>query len=230
MSLFCPINLKKTVPNVVATLHTWRGIEEAGHRGGETADLLEFRADLLLEQIRGATLRPFPLPVILTVRAVEEGGKAPENLQERKDIYSSLLKIAHLIDVELLFALQLESVIQEAREAERKVILSFHDFTGTPSIDTLRTKIDQAATLGADLCKIATTTETGRDLSTLLSLLEHDSPLPLALMGMGKYGKISRPLLAQAGSRLNYGYLDQPLVPGQWPAAELKRLIQQLES
>jgi 3-dehydroquinate dehydratase-1 len=42
---------------------------------------------------------------------------------------------------------------------------------------------------------------------------------------MGPLGRISRLVLAAAGSRLNYGYLDRPQVPGQWPAAELARRI-----
>jgi 3-dehydroquinate dehydratase-1 len=38
---------------------------------------------------------------------------------------------------------------------------------------------------------------------------------------MGPLGKVSRLVLAAAGSRLNYGYLDKPQVAGQWPAREL---------
>jgi 3-dehydroquinate dehydratase-1 len=44
-------------------------------------------------------------------------------------------------------------------------------------------------------------------------------------MGMGPLGKVSRLVLAAAGSRLNYGYLDKPQVKGQWPALELVRRI-----
>ena len=44
-------------------------------------------------------------------------------------------------------------------------------------------------------------------------------------MGMGPMGRVSRLVLAAAGSCLNYGYLDRAQVPGQWPAAELKRRI-----
>ena len=40
---------------------------------------------------------------------------------------------------------------------------------------------------------------------------------PLSVMGMGKFGKLSRPLLACAGSVLNYGFLDAVQVPGQGP-------------
>jgi 3-dehydroquinate dehydratase len=37
-------------------------------------------------------------------------------------------------------------------------------------------------------------------------------------------------LLGQLGSVLNYGYLDESTVPGQWPAAELKSLLATLRA
>jgi 3-dehydroquinate dehydratase-1 len=47
-------------------------------------------------------------------------------------------------------------------------------------------------------------------------------------MGMGPLGKVSRLVLAAAGSRLNYGYLDKPQVAGQWPALELARRLEEI--
>jgi 3-dehydroquinate dehydratase-1 len=47
-------------------------------------------------------------------------------------------------------------------------------------------------------------------------------------MGMGPVGKLSRLVLAKAGSVLNYGYLLEANAPGQWPAWELKSLIDQI--
>jgi 3-dehydroquinate dehydratase-1 len=47
-------------------------------------------------------------------------------------------------------------------------------------------------------------------------------------MGMQKLGKVSRLTLAVAGSRLNYGYLGEPQVSGQWPARLLKQRLAEL--
>jgi 3-dehydroquinate dehydratase-1 len=47
-------------------------------------------------------------------------------------------------------------------------------------------------------------------------------------MGMGRFGKVSRLLLAQAGSVLNYGYLDRPNASGQWEATILKQRLKEL--
>ena len=48
---------------------------------------------------------------------------------------------------------------------------------------------------------------------------------------MGPLGRASRPVLAAAGSVLNYGYLGGGAqVPGQWPAARLRARIDELHS
>jgi 3-dehydroquinate dehydratase len=47
-------------------------------------------------------------------------------------------------------------------------------------------------------------------------------------MGMGAYGKVSRLVLAQAGSCLNYGYLGTANASGQWPVSVLKARIAEL--
>jgi 3-dehydroquinate dehydratase-1 len=61
-------------------------------------------------------------------------------------------------------------------------------------------------------------------------LFAEPAPLPLAVMAMGRFGKVSRLLFAQAGSVLNYGYLATANAPGQWPAARLRELFAELAS
>jgi len=59
-------------------------------------------------------------------------------------------------------------------------------------------------------------------------LANEKGALPLSVMGMGTYGKVSRLVLAQAGSCLNYGYLGAANASGQWPVAALKARIAEL--
>jgi 3-dehydroquinate dehydratase-1 len=47
-------------------------------------------------------------------------------------------------------------------------------------------------------------------------------------MGMREFGKVSRLALAQAGSVLNYGFLGELQVPGQWPVAVLKERLREI--
>jgi 3-dehydroquinate dehydratase-1 len=72
--------------------------------------------------------------------------------------------------------------------------------------------------------KIATVTESPGSVARLLTLLD-GSPAPLAVMGMGTLGRASRLLFARAGSVLNYGWLAEPQVRGQWSAPDLRDLL-----
>ena len=59
-------------------------------------------------------------------------------------------------------------------------------------------------------------------------VLSNRSKLPLSVMGMGALGKVSRLGFAEAGSVLNYGYLDRPNASGQWEATLLKQRLKEL--
>ena len=43
-----------------------------------------------------------------------------------------------------------------------------------------------------------------------------------------EFGKISRLALAQAGSVLNYGYLGELQVPGQWAVGTLRERLREI--
>jgi 3-dehydroquinate dehydratase-1 len=103
-------------------------------------------------------------------------------------------------------------------------VVSFHDFRRTPDLPRLREVVRKSARAGADIVKIATYLRDAKDLVALL-ILQAGTKVPLATMGMGPLGKVSRLVLAATGSRLNYGYLDKPQVEGQWPALELARRL-----
>jgi len=85
-----------------------------------------------------------------------------------------------------------------------------------------RTRTWQLIMTGRDLRHV--TLDTQADMARLLTLLG-ESEGPLAVMGMGTLGRAARLLFARAGSVLNYGWLDRPLVPGQWSAAEFRELL-----
>lgn len=135
-----------------------------------------------------------------------------------------LLPKASLLDLEVRSLSQMGVLLDAARGAGVGILASFHDFRATPSPARLRETVRRAVDAGADAVKVATVTESAADLARLLDLLER-SPLPIAVMGMGRLGMASRIALAAAGSVLNYGWLDRPNVPGQWAASELRALL-----
>ena len=146
----------------------------------------------------------------------------------RREALLDLLPAAALVDVEIRSLGGMRQVLSEARKADVGVIASFHDFQKTPSSARLQVLVKQASDAGADVLKIATHTKTPGDVARLLDLLEK-TPRPLAVMGMGPLGMASRVMLAAAGSVLNYGWLHQPNVTGQWSAKDLRGILKKIE-
>jgi 3-dehydroquinate dehydratase-1 len=120
------------------------------------------------------------------------------------------------------------ALLAEARERGVVVIVSDHCFQRTPAMTVLHRRLEAAYAAGADLAKVACRTEDAADLARVMGLFAQSKGRPLSVMGMGPMGKISRLLCARLGSALNYGYLDQPQVPGQWSAPLLKARVTEL--
>lgn len=168
------------------------------------------------------------VPLIVTVRHPAEGGVNRLSFARRAKLYAQFLPYAAYLDIELRSLPKLTATVQAARAAGVQVIASFHDFKTTPSAAKLRQTIRAAHRAGADICKIAARADTPAAFARLLAPLAEKQPLPLSVMGMGAFGKISRLVFAQAGSVLNYGYLEKPNASGQWEATLLKKRLAEL--
>lgn len=190
-------------------------------------DVLEFRIDPLADRLLEVehVLRSVKVPVLLTVRHPAEGGIHNLAAARRKELYRRFLPFAVLVDVELRSLPAFADIVDEAKSAECGVVVSNHDFQKTPTLKQLIDRRNRAFGAGADVFKVACATPEARDLARLLDFASRPAKGLLAAMGMGRFGKVSRLALAEAGSVLNYGYLDKPNAPGQWEARELKRLI-----
>jgi 3-dehydroquinate dehydratase-1 len=222
-------------PAVVGTVHSVSSLTEALHLRKGACDWVELRIDNFfpsrLTNLRAAAAS-LKIPAIVTVRHPSEGGMAREiNARQRRALYGEFLGAAGLVDIELRQAGPMAAVIAQARAAGIGVILSHHDFHRTPAATKLRQLARRARDAGADIFKVAATTREPRDLAMLIEFLANEKrTLPLAVMGMGRFGKISRLVLAEAGSCLNYGFLGKPNASGQWPVALLKARIAELQT
>ena len=112
---------------------------------------------------------------------------------------------ADYLDVELRSASVLRSLLALAKKKKVRRIISFHNFKSTPNARILAAKAREAKSHGADIFKIATRTDTPMELGRLLDFITKNRlDVPLAVMGIGRLGAISRVLLARAGSVLIY--------------------------
>jgi len=225
-----PANKLSIKPRVTGIIDSEASLRAALRLGPEDLDLFEIRVDAfagrqdrILEKLPG-----LKLPLIITVRHPLEGGLNPLSIRERRACFEMFLPHAKLIDVELRSTTALAGIIARAREEKVVVVLSYHDFAGTPSRARLDALARKAAKAGADIFKVATVASTPADVASLLSLMRPRRKLPLSIMGMGPFGKVSRLVFAQAGSVLNYGFLHKAQVSGQWPAVLLKKRIEEL--
>ena len=211
-------------PAVVGIVDSPAALRAAGRLQRGEVDFLEWRADFL-----GTGIVESKIPWIVTARHPAEGGQNAMSATARREALLELLPAAVLVDVESRSLRGMKEVLTEARKAGVGVIASFHDFQKTPPTSRLEDLVKLACDAGADVLKIATRADSPADVARLLNLLEN-SPLPLAVMGMGRLGIASRVMLAAAGSVLNYGWLHRPNVTGQWSARELRGILTALSA
>ncbi len=232
------MNLKKNSnqlflqSNIVGTIHSPESLRAALELKACDLDFLEVRVDAFAGE-PDHVLKLLPklnIPVIVTVRHYREGGARPMPLIERRTLFDQFLPHAKLIDIELRSVKPLASTIEKARAAGVGLILSHHDFKSTPTGASLQLLARQARRAGADIFKVATFTSSLANLVKFLGFMQRARRVPLSVMGMGRFGKVSRLLFAQAGSVLNYGFLHSAQVSGQWPALLLKQRVDELRN
>jgi 3-dehydroquinate dehydratase-1 len=220
--------LNDPAPKVVGTVHQRQDIDLIiGWGESHPVDILEYRLDCLIPAGTdpSAAMAKVSLPAIITARHPAEGGE--NNLDEaaRLKVLQDHLPLATAADIELQSRHLILEFAPHLRDQNKSLIVSIHDFAQTPSPEMLRDMTAEAVSLGADIVKIATFLNNIADLTRLIDFISENQSTPLSIMGMGPLGPASRLLLAQYGSRLNYGYLSQANAPGQWPADILKSTI-----
>ncbi len=200
----------------VADAAAWRAVCAAA----PACDVAELRADgLTAAELAEVDLSRCPLPVLLTVRCPGEGGLNPNlTTEDRARIAPSLLPHAAALDWEIAHLAAAPQVVEAAHAAGIPVIASAHDFEKTPDAAYCRALEQQARELGADVVKFAFRLNRYEDIQCGIDLLRGASG-PMAVMGMGALGAVSRLVYAQHGSALVYGYVgNSPTAPGQWSA------------
>jgi 3-dehydroquinate dehydratase type I len=214
-------------PLVVGVIASRADLERAV-RMRRPPDLFELRLDRLagiadrVEQV----LPKLRKPLIITARDPREGGVNKLRLPQRRDLLARFLDHADYIDVELRLTSALRPLLELAEKKNVWRIISFHDFKSTQKLNVLRAKVQNAKALRADIFKIATRTDTPMELGRLLDFMTNSGVnLPLAVMGIGKLGAISRVLLARAGSALVYASVREANdIEGQLSLEQLRAL------
>ena len=204
------------------------------NRAAGWADLLEIRLDHLKKPDLAALLTDPPRPVIVTNRLESEGGKFRGTESDRLAILEKALQFKPaMMDLELSAG---ERVIGEftRKKDGTRLIISFHDFKGTPDLSVLEDLLKRIKDARGDLAKIVTRVGTAEDLLRLKSLLDKAAAIeqPLAAFGMGRLGRFSRVLAPIWGSVLSYAAIGEgkEAAPGQMTGFEMRRLFKKSEN
>jgi 3-dehydroquinate dehydratase-1 len=103
------------------------------------------------------------------------------------------------VDAEEIFK---KTIVGAAGSAGCRVIVSSHNFDGTPPREVLKKVVDTCFVSGADIAKIACRVLSERDNARLLGLL--DDPRPLVVIGLGKKGAKTRVMAPLLGGAFTY--------------------------
>lgn len=210
--------------------------------GSAQTDVVEFRVDFLdiaLDAGKLAALGPQVAtqlngkPLIVTFRTKAEGGNKTIADADYGALYETLLKarFADLIDVEMFRS---EAVVRRlvagAHQVGAFIVMSNHDFSGTPPAAELLARLRRQQELGADVLKLAMMPRDPSDVLELLratwEMASRYAERPMMTMSMGGTGVVSRLAGEIFGSAMCFGMIGRASAPGQ---VEVERLAAVLD-
>ncbi len=224
-------------------------------RSVPVADAIELRMDLiadanLAQLIAAARDASERIKIIVTCRRPEEALLPADGATARRKSPCSakdkieLLKqaIAHgadFIDIELAcgekMIRQLQSFCRRRKSATR-LIVSWHDISGTPSLPKLKEIFRACVAAGADVVKVVPYARNLTDNLKVLSLIVYagEQNQEIIAMCMGELGQISRAMAPLWGSCLSFAVLPggKKSAPGQltvYAMREIQHLLQHQE-
>ena len=168
-------------------------------------DLVEFRfdriSDLKILEVIGETKKEFK--IIATDRGKRDAASRKKLLQAAAESGFDF------VDVDLEDPASHE-IIPVLKGSKSQLIISYHDFSGTPSSDALSKLLIKERLSGGTVCKIVTTAKYPRDNLTILSFVESNaSTARLVSFAMGRIGIPSRVLTTLYGAEFTFASLDE---------------------
>ncbi len=215
-----------TIEELVAT---------AGRAITQGADCLEWRADhfpgigdarAVCEACRTLGTALSQVPLICTMRSTGQGGALGLPAEEHVALLRAVIEGGgpDLVDIEANIGDDaVRELVARAHERDVRVIVSHHDFAGTPETERMVALLVHLASLGADIPKLAVMARATPDAHRLMratALARERLDVPLATMAMGAAGQRTRLTGEVFGSALTFCALGAASAPGQVELAE----------
>jgi 3-dehydroquinate dehydratase/shikimate dehydrogenase len=190
---------------------------------------LEFRIDYLPDPEQGvAAIRKFlqrhsDCAILATCRRHQNHGRFNGSIEEQLRVLEAAIDAgAKAIDIEIESAENCTEKLEPLRSLAY-VLLSYHNYSGTPPLDTL---VRRMARISADGYKIVTTARKPSDSYRVLALARAYSKLPMILLAMGEAGFATRVLSTAFGGLYTYAAptTAEGTASGQIGAKQLRHL------
>lgn len=196
-------------------------------------DLVEIRLDHLrsiknLWKIRECT----ELPLIATFRL--DDSKAFYERLDGKNVHTILEACNEGFDyVDLdLSTPRIHTISEKLRDVGVRIIISHHDYDGTPSTSGFRKILDEELSLKPEVCKIVGTAKNYADNLAYLNFISEAKGVRLVCFGMGREGTLSRIFSPLLGGAFTYAspHGGPKSAPGQLTIADLRKIYALMEA
>lgn len=194
-------------------------------------DVVEIRLDAMQFPDVEACIKRISLPILFTNRPVWEGGSFAGGEEERlKPLLAAARQGAAYVDLELRADISLREQLQsQCADSGCRLILSWHDFSGTPPVSKLNSLVREMEAAGAAIGKVVTTARDADDVLRVLSLLSAPGSKRFCVSAfcMGEAGRISRFATIYLGGAMTYVAPDEKsaTAPGQFSARQMANLV-----
>jgi 3-dehydroquinate dehydratase type I len=194
------------------------------------ADLLEWRLDVTSNPEVEAIIQQAPLPVIATVRSVDQGGRFVGSKAEQLQLNLQAAESGcSYLDWEFCRG---EPLPAELTPLRNRVILSYHNFHETPLDGELGSLFQEMAGTGAEVLKIVTWAQKREDNLRVLSLIGHGRRQDQKVVAfcLGPLGRISRVACLLVGGVFTYAALETgaEAASGQLTLSEIRQTLELL--
>jgi len=190
---------------------------------------LEFRLDYLTNPMDGiGAIRKFlterpECTLMATCRRHQNHGRFNGSIEEQIRILEAAVTAgARAVDVEIESAENAAPKLEQLR-SRALVIVSFHNYGGTPAVEPILRRMMKAP---ADCFKLVTTARKPSDNFRVLSLAKAYAKVPMVLLAMGEMGLPTRVLSAAMGGL--YTYAAPNAAEGTAPGQISARLLRQI--
>jgi len=201
---------------------------ESINRAEALADMMELRMDLVGSGWH-EVVRHLNKPWIATIRDGAHHGKFTGSEEERLNELLRAVKLgASIIDVEIDCAALEE--IAKSTKGRARLLVSYHNWDGTPPLEQLSGTVQRQVSAGADICKVVTMARTVNDNLAVLKLPGLFPWIDTISFAMGPAGALSRVLSPLAGGYLTYASLDEGggSAPGQMSVEALRKIYRMI--